>query len=213
MSRAKLSAPLMVALLAVAAVSCSGDDAGSGRAPDGPAEIVGPLCEELPQPGDPGGPDALIDEPIDVALTWVPVGTVFEAAARATGMDAELADMDAVTVLIPTDGAFDEAFGEDRLDELLLSDHEELREILERHIVEGTVTIADLEDAGEVTTIGGDTFVVALGGADGDLPIIDGKSGIECGDYLIANGAMHVVSVVLGDYPPRPLDDDDSHLG
>ena len=138
-------------LLALAAAGCGGTDE--------PTAVSGPLCAQLPSGDDPGAPASLRDEPADVALSWIPVVTTFEAAARASGMS-----LDGTTILAPTDDAFAKAYGRQELDELLL---ERPRELVEAHIVEGERSLSDLLDAGEVTTRAGDTLEIADGGRHG----------------------------------------------
>src|SRR5687767_10715725 len=58
--------------------------------------VEGPLCDQLPAGDDPGAPRFLEDMPADEALTWMPVLTIFEAAARATGLDADLRRADGI---------------------------------------------------------------------------------------------------------------------
>src|SRR5687768_12745597 len=156
MLRRRVVAALAVAIVAVSCSGC-GDDAPERAAqareiPNTP-EVVGPLCDLLPSGDDPGAPASLTDEPADVALQWIPVLATFEAAVRASGLAGYLRRADSVTVLAPTDDAFAAAFDRQRLDDLLLSRKRELRGILEAHIVEGSVSLAALREAGNVTTL------------------------------------------------------------
>lgn len=102
---------VLIFLLAAVASACSGsDDAETPETRDGPAStpqaVTGPLCDLLPAGTDPGGPATLTSEPADVALTWIPVLTNFEAGVRASGLAADLRNAKAVTILAPTDEAF-----------------------------------------------------------------------------------------------------------
>jgi hypothetical protein len=171
-------------LLAVAAVGCG----GSQEEPP-PQTVSGPLCAQLPSGDDPGAPTRLRSEPADVALTWIPVLTTFEAAVRAAGIE-----LDDTTILAPTDDAFAKAFDRQRLDDLLLQRPRELRALLEAHIVEGTHSLADLLDAGEVTTIAGDELEVTRAGA---MARLGGRAMTVCADYTVANARIHVIDGVL----------------
>ena len=76
-----------------------------------PADIAadephGPLCDALPAGDDPGGPAQLAGLDAAVALTWIPVLTIFEAGTRAAGLTTELADADGLTIFAPSDDAF-----------------------------------------------------------------------------------------------------------
>jgi len=202
---AKRLAALTLALtLTVAA--CSGDDEPETAA--GP-EMVGPLCDLLPQPGDPGGPDALVDEPADVALTWIPVGTNFEAGTRSSGLDAELNTAEAVTILVPSDDAFDAAMSQDTIDQLLLFDHDQMRTLLESHIIDGRMTLDELIAAGTVTTRSGETLTIST---NGNMARFNDRSETICAGYEVANATIHVVDGVLG-VIPEPAPEADPGVG
>ena len=185
---------------ALAASSCSGGDDDKpepeGQARTTPtAQIVsGPLCAALPSGDDPGAPATLRDDPADVALTWIPVVTTFEEAVRASGLARYLRRADAVTILAPTDDAFAAAFDRQTLDDLLLSRRRELRAILETHIVEGRLSLAELRQAGSVTTLAGDTLSVAPKGA---MARFGERATTVCADYDVANARIHVIDGVL----------------
>jgi uncharacterized surface protein with fasciclin (FAS1) repeats len=188
-------------VVAIAAVSCSGSDddtpdraARAHETPNAPV-VTGPLCDLLPAGDDPGAPASLKDEPADVALTWIPVVTTFEAAVRASGLAGYLRRADGVTILAPTDDAFAAAFDRQRLDDLLLSRKRELRALLEAHIIDGSLSLAALRDAGSVTTLAGDKLTVAPAGAMARLG--DGATTV-CADYDVANARIHVIDRVLG---------------
>jgi hypothetical protein len=102
-------------LVALAVAGCGGsDDEAPQPAPTPAAVVQGPLCDLLPSGDDPGAPATLPGEPAGVVLTWIPVITTFEAAVRAARMGPEL---DGVTILAPTDDAFNRAFSCARLDD------------------------------------------------------------------------------------------------
>lgn len=182
---------LGIAAVALALAGC-GDDDQEAPAPD---TVSGPLCSALPSGDDPGAPGALTGDPADEALQWIPVITTFEAAVRATGLDRTLHASDGVTVLAPTDDAFAAAFDRQRLDDLLLSRHRELRELLDAHLVEGVLTLAGMLDAGELTTLSGETLEVTE--ADGGMARLGGRASTVCADYRVANARIHVIDAVL----------------
>jgi len=170
-------------LMVAALVGCG----GSEEEPP-PGTVSGPLCEALPSGDDPGAPPTLVDEPAAVVLTWIPVATTFEAAVRRSGI--ELHD---VTILAPTDDAFTAAFDRQALDELLLS-RAEARELVEKHVLEGEHSLADLRDAGEATTLAGDTLDVTEAGA---MARFGDRATTVCADYAAADARIHVVDGVL----------------
>jgi len=182
-------------LVALAATGCSGsDDDAPERSPatrsQAAGPTTGPLCELLPAGSEPGAPPALADDPPDVALQWIPVLTTFEAAVRASGIDLRRP----VTILAPTDDAFDAAFGRQALDDLLLSRGSELRTVLERHVIEGARSLAELREAGSVTTLAGDTLDVAPAGA---MARFGDRSQTVCADYAADGARIHVVDGVI----------------
>jgi uncharacterized surface protein with fasciclin (FAS1) repeats len=197
MLRRRVVAALIVAM---AGAACSG---GSDEPPEGaaparetarPPGVTGPLCDLLPSGDDPGAPASLRDEPADVALTWIPVVTTFEAAVRASGLAGYLRRADGLTILAPTDDAFAAAFDRQRLDDLLLSRQAELRALLEAHIVDRRLSLGALRQAGSVTTLAGDELTVVPAGAMARLG--DGATTV-CADYDVANARIHVIDGVL----------------
>jgi uncharacterized surface protein with fasciclin (FAS1) repeats len=187
-------------VVAIAVAGCSGgeDDTPERAAATQKAAkasiVAGPLCDLLPSGDDPGAPETLTDEPADVALTWIPVVTTFEAAVRSAGLADDLRKADGVTILAPTDAAFAAAFDRQPLDDLLLSRHRELRALLEAHIVDGSLSLSALRDAREVTTRAGGTLTVAPAGA---MVRFDDRATTVCADYDVANGRIHVIDGVL----------------
>jgi len=187
--------------IAVAIVGCgsnepkqdqkSGPATGSTAAAPG---VTGPLCDVLPAGDDPGAPASLTGDPADVALQWIPVVTTFEAAMRASGLARELHGTRGVTILAPTDDAFTAAFDRQRLDDLLLSRRRELRGVLERHMVDGVMSLSDLLDADSVTTLSGDTVKVRRAGG---MARFGDRATTVCADYRAANAAIHVIDGVL----------------
>jgi Fasciclin domain len=177
--------------LALVAAGCGGSD---NRPPEPPAagSVSGPLCDLLPSGDDPGAPATLTGEPAGVALQWIPVVTTFEAAVRASGTADALRG---VTILAPTDDAFTAAFARQRLDDLLLSRGRELRALVDAHVVDGELSLAELRDAGEVTTRAGTTLTVT--DADGQARLGD-RAQTVCADYSVAGARIHVINRVLG---------------
>ncbi len=178
-----------VAALALALAGCGGDG-------DTPVTVTGPLCDLLPAGDDPGAPPTLTDDPPAAALQWIPVVTTFEAAVRAAGIAEEL---DGTTILAPTDDAFNAAFSRGRLDALLLKRHDELRALLEAHVVEGERSLADLLDDGSETTLAGAELTVAP--ADGGMARLGDRATTVCADYVAAGARIHVIDAVLSSPP------------
>ncbi len=198
MLKRRVVAALVIAIATVSSSGCSDDTPEpTTRARETPRAgvVIGPLCDLLPSGDDPGAPALLRDEPADVALQWIPVVTTFEAAVRASGLAGYLHRAGGVTILAPTDAAFAAAFDRQTLDDLLLSRQSELRDILEAHIVDGSLSLADLRDAGSVTTVAGDELTVAPAGA---MARFGDRATTVCADYDVANARIHVIDRVLG---------------
>jgi uncharacterized surface protein with fasciclin (FAS1) repeats len=197
MLKRRVVAALVVAIAAVSCSACNDDTserAARARETPNAVKVIGPLCDLLPSGDDPGAPASLMDEPADVALQWIPVLTTFEAAVRASGLTGYLRRADGITILAPTDDAFAAAFDRQTLDDLLLSRKRELRALLEAHIISRSLALADLRDAGKVTTRAGDTLTVAPAGA---MARFDDRATTVCADYDVANGRIHVIGRVL----------------
>jgi uncharacterized surface protein with fasciclin (FAS1) repeats len=197
MLKRRVVAALVVAIAAVSCSACNDDTperAARARETPNAVKVIGPLCDLLPSGDDPGAPASLTDEPADVALQWIPVLTTFEAAVRASGLAGYLHRADGVTILAPTDDAFAAAFDRQRLDDLLLSRHRELRALLEAHIIDGSLSLAALRDTGSVTTLAGETLTVAPKGA---MARFDNRATTVCADYDVANARIHVIDGVL----------------
>jgi len=194
-------------LLAIAASSCSGsgDEAPEGAETTGaPRAVTGPLCDMLPVGTDPGGPVTLTSKTADVALQWIPVLTIFEAGARASRLAGDLRATDGVTILAPTDDAFTTAFSRGALDELLLFRQGELRGLLEAHMIDEALSLAELLEAGSVTTLSGETLRIAPAGG---MARLDDRAQTVCADYRVANARIHVIDGVLGELPESARDE------
>jgi hypothetical protein len=197
MLRRRVVATLVAAIVAP---SCSGGDADNPEPPSQARQVpnarvvTGPLCDLLPSGDDPGAPASLRGLRADVALQWIPVLTTFEAAVRASGLARYLRRADEITILAPTDDAFAAAFDRQTLDDLLLSRQRELRALLKAHIVDRSLSLAALREAGSVTTLAGDKLTVEPKGA---MARLGDRATTVCADYDVANARIHVIDGVL----------------
>jgi hypothetical protein len=205
-SRLRLRA---VALAAAVAVGVSACGAFAATPSPTPALFAGPLCQALPQGDDPGGPVLLREMPAHEALTWIPVGTVFEAGSRHAELVETLDTAEGLTIFVPSDDAFYETMAEESIDELFLFRQDELGPLLEQHVIEGQYSVAELIEAGELETLAGDTrtFVAA---ADG-MARIDDNAETICADYQVGNARIHVIDELLGELPPHEPGGEDEH--
>jgi uncharacterized surface protein with fasciclin (FAS1) repeats len=194
---------LALGLVAAAALLLSGCTGSDTPAATG---VTGPLCDSLPTGDDPGNPASLTGEPADKALQWIPVLTTFEAAVRASGLLPELTAKPGITLLAPSDDAFAAKFSETNLDNLMLKDKDSLRTLVRAHVVDRPLSLAELRDGGEVTTMDGTKVRVAAAGA---MALIGGEAQTVCADYRMANGRIHVINHVLGNLPTTAGQDSD----
>jgi uncharacterized surface protein with fasciclin (FAS1) repeats len=171
--------------------------------------LAGPLCSELPKGDEPGNPTALAKEKAGEALSWITVLTTFDGAMRASDLLPELEGKQAITLLAPSDDAFAAKFSQDNLDELMIKDKDTLRTLLRAHVVDGSLSLSDLRDAGSVTTLDGTKVRVTE--ADGHMAQLGDEARTVCADYRIANGRVHVINHVLGNLPTTAGQGDSGH--
>lgn len=119
--------------------------------------------------------------------------TFLRDVLRTTGLDSQLAQGGPYTLFAPSDVAFEEMrkFGEKRLPDSI--GHEELKEILLHHVVEGNYSATDLANMSAVVTLGGDSLKIIK---------IDDKVTIDSVEMIFTdreadNGYVHVISEVL----------------
>ncbi|HTF11224.1 MAG TPA: fasciclin domain-containing protein [Asanoa sp.] len=186
--RAALALTAGAALLVTA--GCTGSAEGNAE-----ASVQGPLCDALPSGTEPGNPTALATEPVDSALSWITVLTTFEGAMRASDLLPELKGKPGITVLAPSDDAFAAKFSGENLDQMMIKDKDTLRTLLRAHVVDRSLSLRDLLDAGSVTTLDGRTVQVT---AADSMARIGTEARTVCADYRIANGRIHVINHVLG---------------
>ncbi|MDG4781464.1 fasciclin domain-containing protein [Micromonospora sp. WMMD961] len=200
--RLRLLAPAL--LLAVTACTGAPTNPPSDAAPPAP-QVSGPLCAALPTGTDPGNPTFLAGQPVDQALRWIPTLTTFEAALRSSGVLTDLPTGTGVTILAPSDDAFDAKFSEDNWDDLMTQHTDQLRNLLTAHVIAGTHRIDDLVNAGTASTIDGTTITIARTGPT--IRLAD-RADAVCADYQATNTRIHIINAVLGPLPTTANDSD-----
>lgn len=153
------------------------------------------LCPFLPSGTDPGSPQDLEDKTADAAISSIPVLSVFAAAMQASELDAVLRTVPGVTVLAPTDDAFAADIPEDELEVLLIQRHDDLKQLLERHIIARQRSLESLVSAGRAKGLSGHSMEFAA--ANGAVRISD-DANISCSDIKATNARIHIVDSVLG---------------
>jgi uncharacterized surface protein with fasciclin (FAS1) repeats len=207
----RLAVAAAVPVLLAGLTGCSSDDdgatAGSASTPSTSATpssaapvVQGPIgagCDVFPAEGA-GSPGASAGTPVGTAVSTVPqLSTLTQAVVAANLVDVVNSRED-VTVLAPSNAAFD-ALGPDALPGLL-ADVPRLTAVLTHHVIPGRLTPDQL--VGEHTTLNGDSITVA-GPADGPTFTADQTlaaatdATVVCGDVPTANATVYVVDQVL----------------
>jgi transforming growth factor-beta-induced protein len=143
----------------------------------------------LPVPAVVGGNNA-----IDQAKATANLKT-FVAAVDAAGLTATLQTSSPITLFIPDDIAF-ELLGKDAAKDLLRPENKAaLVAVLQRHVVSGRYTAADIAKLkpAELKTLGGST--VSFSTRNGKTVV--NKAGILKADIAISNGVIHIIDTVL----------------
>ncbi len=120
--------------------------------------------------------------------------TTLLAAIEAAQLDGTLSGDGPFTILAPPDDAFFEV-GQETLDQLLGDPTGDLADILQLHVIEGSVgSTAVLNSLGEcIETISGENLLVEQ---DGELLTLGGAIVVDA-DIRGANGVIHVIDRVL----------------
>jgi transforming growth factor-beta-induced protein len=131
-------------------------------------------------------------EPQSIAAIATDAG-VFETLLSILPADlaAALSDDDAgpFTVFAPTDDAFDAIAGV-----LPTLSEEDVREILELHVIAGTVSSTAAAAAVSARSIGSELLYFI---GDGEDLLVDGVALVETADIEATNGVIHVIDTVL----------------
>lgn len=168
-----------LALVALAATSCSDDAADAAPPSTTVANTVAPTTTLMP----PAMYDIVGTALKNIVFTQL-AGMVLDAGLVDTLRGGEF------TVFAPTNDAFDKV----PLETLhsVQDDPDLLATVLTYHVVPGTILLKDLKD-GPLETVAGIDLTVSR---DGDTVLINGFP-IAAGDVLATNGVIHVMGDVL----------------
>ena len=123
--------------------------------------------------------------------------TLLTAIGQADLLDT-LATSEAITVLAPTDAAFDQ-LPEGTVASLLLPENrQQLADILTYHVIGASLTSATVKTLSTGQTLSGASVAIV---AEGDRLLVNDASVVNA-DIAIANGTVHVIDRVL--LPPAP---------
>ena len=152
---------------------------------------VGAACSAVPTDGE-GSFGGMTDDPAATAASNNPVLSTLVTAATEADLVDTLNGEGPFTIFAPSNDAF-AAIPEEDLNGIL-ADQELLTSILTYHVVAGeSLDLQGLIDAGEVTTVQGDTLNIE---ASEDLARVNGAA-VICGNVQVANGTVHIIDTVL----------------
>jgi uncharacterized surface protein with fasciclin (FAS1) repeats len=162
-----------------------------------PGGLVGPGCAMFPADG-PGSPAALATTPVAGAVGTNPQLSTLTAAVLAANLVTAVDSREDITVLAPSDAAFD-ALGVDALP-ALLADVPRLTTVLTHHVIAGRLTPDQLP--GVHRTLDGDTVTIA---GPASAPTVapeqtvagTAPATVVCGDVPTANATVYVIDQVL----------------
>jgi len=196
----RLLSLLAVALLLLGACTSAEEPTDSGS--EGLEEAVE---EESPPSGSVEEPSEAVSEPaadtgddtsstgdnlVDVAAENPQLSQLVQAL-EAAGLTSALEDAGPLTVFAPNNEAFASLDQSDLTE--LLTDPQQLGDILRYHVVEGAVPSSDMEDGQTLTTLEGGDLTVSV---DGSTISVDGAEVVQP-DIQAGNGVIHVISGVI----------------
>ncbi len=166
----------------------------AAAAPTGP---IGPGCEQV-FPAAGGAPADLATQPVSAAVGANAQLSTLTAAVGAANLVDVLNTREEVTVLAPTNAAFD-ALGPDAVP-ALLGDVPRLTSLLTHHVLPGRLAPADL--VGDHVTLNGDPITVAGTAEAPTVAAEDTLAGaapatVVCGNVPTANATVYVIDQVL----------------
>ncbi|WP_299952816.1 fasciclin domain-containing protein [uncultured Modestobacter sp.] len=210
---ARLAPLLAVPLLLGGLAACSSDDesgaaaassasagAAGSTAPSSPPAVTGPIgpgCAVFPDEG-PASPAALATTPVGAAAGAVPELSTLTSAVLTANLVDVVNTREDVTLLAPTNAAFD-ALGPEALP-ALLADVPRLTALLTHHVLPGRLAPEEL--VGEHTTLAGDRVTVT-GPAEAPSVSADqtvagaAPATVVCGNVPTANATVYLVDQVL----------------
>ena len=71
-------------------------------------------------------------------------------------------------------------------------------------MIDEALSLAELLEAGSVTTLSGETLRIAPAGG---MARLDDRAQTVCADYRVANARIHVIDGVLGELPESARDE------
>jgi uncharacterized surface protein with fasciclin (FAS1) repeats len=200
----RLLSLLAVALLLLGACTSADDTTDSGsealeeavEEESPPSESVEEPSDEVSEPTADTSEDAGADTSssgrslVDVAAENPELSQLVQAL-EATGLTSALEDAGPLTVFAPNNEAFASLDQSDLTE--LLTNPQQLGDILRYHVVEGAVTSSDMEDGQALTTLEGSDLTVSV---DGSTISVDGAEVVQP-DIEAGNGVIHIINGVI----------------
>ena len=146
-------------------------------------------CGMIPASGV-GSLHSMSTDPVLQAAAHNPLLTTFAADATTAGLASELDSMHAITVFAPANDAFSKLPASAMT---MMHSRAELTKILKYHVVDGTITPAELASGKPLTTLEGSTLKPAKMGAVYEV----NNASVICGNIHTANATVYVINKVL----------------
>jgi uncharacterized surface protein with fasciclin (FAS1) repeats len=183
---------LALATLAIGACSKQTDLVQDSGQPANQVAADTPAVTPPPSDATAASTDTTTKTIADVAATDSQFSTLL-SAAKAAGLEDELASPGPITVFAPTDAAF-AALPPGKLDDLMKPENKaQLEALLKHHIVAGKVTSTDLRGTSSETAMNG-TLSIDSSNPDA-MKVADAN--VVGPDITTSNGVIHTVDKVL----------------
>ncbi|MFE7131379.1 fasciclin domain-containing protein [Streptomyces sp. NPDC057638] len=167
----------------------------SSPSPSGSAGPFGPECAKLPNGGKGGD---MARQKVADAVAQSPQLTELASALRQAGLTGPLNDAKEITLFAPDNEAFQDLTAAER--EALFNNPDQLKRVLNYHVVEKKITRDDLPN-GSFTTREGSKLTTS---GSGDRFEVNNEADIECGGVRVANATIEVIDEILMPPPASP---------
>lgn len=119
--------------------------------------------------------------------------STFVTAIKTAKLKDKLSNESPITIFAPNDSAFS-SLPEGKFAELMKSNNkEELKEIINYHVVAGVISHSDLEDGQVLKTLQGDSIKISLGD---DMTSVNGVKMVKA-NIGATNGIIHIINGVM----------------
>jgi len=174
---------------APAAPATSSHHAMASHHPMAESAQFGSDCGMIPATGM-GSFHGMSMDPVVTAASHNPLLTTLARDLKTAGLTADLNTMHPITVFAPANSAFTKLSTSEMT---MMHSQGELTKILKYHVVDGTITPADLASGKPLTTLEGGTLRPAKMGAVYEVNNAD----VICGNIHTANATVYVINKVL----------------